>query len=422
MSERPRDNAPFPQIQSLFEDPARDACPGAHPIVASDSEDDPRLRDELEAAAVRAFDLERRGHFHGSFLELRDDAVRRPKQRPKHRAAELAMRWNAARPVVLHGALGTSLQEHARQIKVWTKAHQAIDAEGGLEAFVGARKLQLPKGVEPSEAADPEPVDPERHLGRVNLRDVAHGFDDLWIQGGRLSTHGEDDSIRVRFSFGREVEDDASQDPGRHRAVERIARALVTPTEALHGSEVVRESLATWRGRESFLTQHILYWNAPQGGALFHHDAFDEPDEGAQRGVCYAQLAGRTAWLALSLEDLSLRMRELFTALAEGEMPWLQEELDPEGSEVQSLFELSRDWSALAEELARPGCGRFGAFVNRGPEITSWLADSGHMYLLGPGDVILLPNHGLQRTAMHSVFCASERMTLGLSTAIRDVE
>lgn len=422
MSERTRGAAPFPRIQALFEDPARDSCPGARPIVAVDPEDDPRLLEELEAAAERTFDLERRGRDHGTYLELREDAVLRPKQRPKHRAAELAMRWNAGRPIVLHGALGTSLRDHTRQVKVWTQAAQTLAGEGGLAAFLGARKLQLPGTVELLGASSAEPTDPDRHLGRVDLRDGESGFDDLWIQAGRLSTHGDDSSIRMRFSFGREVEDDASQDEERHRAVERIARALFPPSEALHGSETVTDTLGQLRGRESYLTQHILYWNAPSGGALFHHDAFDEPEEHAQRGVCYAQLAGRTAWLALSLEDLSLRVRELFSALAEGEMPWLREELDPEGSEIRSLFDLSRDWRRLAEELAQPGCGRFGVYVNRGPEITSWLADSGHMFVLGPGDVILLPNHGLQRTAMHSVFCASERMTLGLSTAIRDVD
>jgi hypothetical protein len=57
--------------------------------------------------------------------------------------------------------------------------------------------------------------------------------------------------------------------------------------------------------------------------------------------------------------------------------------------------------------------------VNRGPEFTAWLADAGHAALLGPGDAILLPNHGLRRTAMHSVFCAGEEVAYGLSLAIR---
>jgi hypothetical protein len=57
--------------------------------------------------------------------------------------------------------------------------------------------------------------------------------------------------------------------------------------------------------------------------------------------------------------------------------------------------------------------------VNRGPEFTAWLADAGHAALLAPGDAILLPNHGLRRTAMHSVFCADDDVSYGLSLAIR---
>jgi hypothetical protein len=56
--------------------------------------------------------------------------------------------------------------------------------------------------------------------------------------------------------------------------------------------------------------------------------------------------------------------------------------------------------------------------VNR-PETSAYLADAGHACVLRPGDVLLLPNHGLERTAMHSVWCASERPGYGLSLALR---
>ena len=57
--------------------------------------------------------------------------------------------------------------------------------------------------------------------------------------------------------------------------------------------------------------------------------------------------------------------------------------------------------------------------MNRGPEFTSFLADAGHAYILEAGDAILLPNHGYTRTAMHSVFCASEEAGYSLSLAVR---
>ena len=149
--------------------------------------------------------------------------------------------------------------------------------------------------------------------------------------------------------------------------------------------------------------------------ALFHHDAFDEPPEDRQRGVLFAQLAGRTAWLALSIGDLAERVREFGEALAAGELPWVAGALD----DPEQLVPLLADGAGLLRELALPGCGRLAGLVNQGPDFTCLLADAGHAFVLEPGDALLLPNHGYARTAMHSVFCASDGLTYGLSFALR---
>jgi hypothetical protein len=183
--------------------------------------------------------------------------------------------------------------------------------------------------------------------------------------------------------------------------------------------------LQRFTGRPVRFTQHIAYWNAPQGGALFHHDAFAEDafaeDAFATRqlGVAFVQLAGRTLWLALSIEDLAARVTELVDLLAEGELPWVRAELFAEPDAWREVQALAADRRRLVHELGLPHCGRLHALVNRGPEFTALLADCGHAVLLRPGDVLLLPNHGLERTAMHSVFCADTRPTYGLSLALR---
>ena len=170
-------------------------------------------------------------------------------------------------------------------------------------------------------------------------------------------------------------------------------------------------------------TQHIAYWNSPDGGALFHHDAFaedeEEPSRPGQLGVCFLQLSGRSAWLALSISDLAHRVREFAAHLFEGELPWVGAQVFPDAAAERRLRTVVSDPAALLRELARPGCGLLSPLVNRGPEFTAWLADAGHAAILSPGDAILLPNHGLARTAMHSVFCAGEEVAYGLSTAIR---
>jgi hypothetical protein len=168
------------------------------------------------------------------------------------------------------------------------------------------------------------------------------------------------------------------------------------------------------------LTQAIAYWNAPEGGALFHHDAFFEDGRASgQLGVGYVQLTGSTFWLALSTPDLAERVREFVDLLAAGELRWVRARLAPHAREFGALEQLVADRRALERELGLPGCGRLAALVNHGPEFSALLADAGHAALLHAGDAILLPNHGPALTAMHSVFCAGEETGYSLSLAIR---
>ena len=135
--------------------------------------------------------------------------------------------------------------------------------------------------------------------------------------------------------------------------------------------------------------------------------------------MCYVQVTGRTAWLALSIADLARRVREIAQAMGEGELPWVRAQLLPDEASCRRFERLQADEDALVSELGLPGCGSLAALVNRGPEFTSLLADAGHAFLLEAGDAILLPNHGPGLTAMHSVFCACDEVAYGLSLAIR---
>jgi hypothetical protein len=92
---------------------------------------------------------------------------------------------------------------------------------------------------------------------------------------------------------------------------------------------------------------------------------------------------------------------------------------DPVAGGWKRLKALLADPDRLRRELSRPGCGVLGPLVERGPEFTSFLADSGHGCVLRAGDAILLPNFGLSRTCMHSVFCAGDEVGYSLSMAMR---
>ena len=126
----------------------------------------------------------------------------------------------------------------------------------------------------------------------------------------------------------------------------------------------------------------------------------------------------RVVWVAITTKGLTLlsRIDDKVHAIV---LDRLKHMTGGELKQLSALLEKARDEIATGRELALPGCGLFGPLVNRGPEVTSFLADAGHGYVLEAGDVILLPNHGYTRTAMHSVFCGSDETGYSLSLAIR---
>ncbi|MEM7305661.1 MAG: hypothetical protein AAF682_03270 [Planctomycetota bacterium] len=409
MARQQQSKSPPPQglFRDILLDPERERIPEAAPVVSLGEEDDPAFLSEIRRRQRARIELRRRGEPHGTLAALHPAGLLPPRPRRKRREVIRSQRWRAAQPVLLPG-----VAEPPRGLGRRVEAlHRRLSDPAGLAPWLAERGL--------GPAADPaELFDPERDLDRRLLEGVGGGPAGLWAKTGRLSTHPGDRSLRLRISFGVEGDDDASHDEARQRASGEVGlRALPGAREAL-GPEV-RELLERTAEARLLPSQPIAYWNAPNGGARFHHDAFAE-DAGGQRGVLFWQGHGRTLWLALSVEELGLRVREFLSWLDEGEMPWLREELAPGAADWARLTDVASSRAVLLHELAQPGCGLLGPLVDRGPEFTTYLADAGHAVLLSPGDVLLLPNHGLDRTAMHSVFHAGGEIAYGLSFGLRE--
>lgn len=324
-------------------------------------------------------------------------------------------RWHRARPILLPGLLEHDSAWPA-QAQERLALFESLQRSEGLAEFIANR----PTGDSPHwRPTGPLPLyDPSRDIACLGLE--SHPGKGVWVKSGHLSTFDEDRSLRVRFSTGREGKHDASRDLEGHRRVQALAQQLLPETRTIESTPALLGPLEDWVEGPVFFTQHIGYWNAPGGGALMHHDAFREPLEGGQRGVVYVQLAGRTAWMALSIEDLSRRVIEFVEYMQEGELAWVREDLFPDRETFQWLERMVARFGRVRKELGKPGCGRLGPLVGRGPEFTSLLADAGHAFILEPGDGIVLPNQGLECTCMHSVFCASPDPTYGVSMAVRE--
>ena len=131
------------------------------------------------------------------------------------------------------------------------------------------------------------------------------------------------------------------------------------------------------------LSERILYNNAPDGGAVFHHDA-----EPGQLGVCFSQLQGHTAWLALGKRRLAALLVRTGTC---------------------------RTQRSAMDRLDQGSDRELWRVMNREAGFTAHLAAHGALFVLRAGDSILLPSHGIDDVAWHSVLALGERPSLAHS-------
>ncbi|MDF1837822.1 MAG: hypothetical protein P1V35_08140 [Planctomycetota bacterium] len=387
--------------------PDRVWTPGANPVLSVHGDEDPQEIEAIQPWIRETVRLQRRGVDHGDWLVLNPEAAPAREDHPPE--ALLDERWYEARPILLPGFLKEPEDEAFA-----LERFRTLSGDKGLRAFLTDHIPRLGETFAPG--SNMHLHEAHRDLERIKLG----GDHDLWVKLGRLSSHKKDASLRVRFSFGKEGPDDASRDIERHRLVREVAELLLPDARGLTTDPWLSEHLQRWVGGPVLPTQHIAYFNAPNGGALWHHDGFNEPLEGGQRGVLYTQVAGRTAWLALSIDELCHLVREFLEYMTEGDLPWVRERIAPKPAAFDRLVALAKRFPRLRRELGRPGGGELSGLIHAAPEFTALCADAGHAFLLGPGDGLLMPNHGLEKTVMHTVFCASPGPTYAISTALRE--
>ena len=225
--------------------------------------------------------------------------------------------------------------------------------------------------------------------------DDPEGRDDLWMKAAWLSFDDEDPSLRFRFSFGMDGYDDPGRDLRRQRSALRLCRQWFPEVSVVTESPTLKRRLTRILNISSMVfVEPIVYFNGPNGGAQFHHDV-----ERGHLGVVYAQVTGRTFWLALN-KDALMRHIAAFAAL-------------PAGREVRPFCD------RLDEVLDGVLPEALEVLLNRTPAFVGQLVAAGHGFVLGPGDLLLLPQADRQRCVWHSVFCLGGIMGEGLSLAMR---
>jgi hypothetical protein len=298
--------------------------------------------------------------------------------------------WAAAEPLHFAGALRAALRAHAADIRRTRRLFDRLGAGGEFRREIWrrlARRSGFVAGGASRDLADPKEVEKvHADLPRAGRDGV-----DLWVKLSRISLDARDPSLRIRVSFGSELHDDWRKSPRRARAADALAEAVFPECRALARDGSARRFLRRATRGGVRLSERILFANAPGGGAAFHHDA-----ETGQLGVAYAQLAGRTAWLALPKRELA----GVAARLAAGRL-------------AARLRTARRSLRALDRGL--PPLERL---LNADPRLTRALAAAGRLYVLAPGDLLLLPSPGPDDAAWHSVFALGRRASLALSFGI----
>ncbi len=402
---------PMPKdpLTQMLADPERTPLRGALPVVTVRPDDEADYRDAVMRLESLRVDLERRGRDHGTVVQLL-----RPDLSPPLETSQTQQCWKAAEPFVLREAAPSADEPTAMLPEGWAAADD--EAERFVRWLTDAAVERV--GVEGDR------VDAERDVAKVSCE--ARG---AWAKLGRLSLAPGDASRRLCFGVGTEVDDDDHPELSRHADVWSWACALLPALGRAYTPTLARR-IGAASGRKLQPSNPIVYWNRPNGGALFHHDALpgflpsdadpsEPPPPGRQRGVLYVQGAGTTVWLAASIRSLAERCVEFMRDVVDGGAPWLFDGWVKQGV-WQPLFFATREVDGSLAALARPDAGPLRPLVHGCLEFTGFLIDSGHVAVLQPGDAIALPNHGLERTAMHSVYCGSEGPNVGFSIGLRD--
>ncbi|MFT6100400.1 MAG: hypothetical protein ACJAYF_002958 [Arenicella sp.] len=231
--------------------------------------------------------------------------------------------------------------------------------------------------------------------------------EDLWLKASWLSFHDDDLSLRFRLSFGIDLEEDVAADPFRQQLAAELTDAVFPESSIITENNELIDKLKSILSSDGVrFVERIIYFNGPNGGAYLHHDL-----ERGHAGVVFAQLSGRTFWLALPKQTLIEEIIRFSKSCS-----W------PNSLTLEMRKEMSNlvgDRCYLAEQLDSFANTSLIHLINETEEFVQFLIARGYSTKLEPGDVLLLPQATEQTCCWHSVFCLGDEMGQALSFAIR---
>lgn len=340
-----------------------------------------------------------------------------PPEGSKDQASALHIRWNSSRPQVLPGHCTAAIPNYRNEIE---QAQQLME--------------RIAEGESPADLLE-EPAYSERLLPRFEMLAATSDESDqqeietiefdameedeivgenLWCKCSWLSYEDDDASLRFRFSFGIAGYEDVAADLERQIYAGELTEKIFPESAIISADKKLQQQLCKTLGINRLTyVERIIYFNAPNGGAQFHQDV-----ERGHLGVVFAQLRGRTGWVACAKSEL---MDEVQKFVANKQNHATLQQLLPDASALKELVNVSADRTQLNLWMDDSDNEPLELLLNRCPQFYQQLSDHGHTYILTPGDIILLPQKGINECCWHTVFCLDDFAGEALSFAIREV-
>jgi len=316
---------------------------------------------------------------------------------------KIVQAWNHDDVIYLPGLAVDTIKCHTDDIEcareLMEKALAGVSLADLLESAPIANRLHPPFALVASSTEEHD----EQGIEKVyfDVEDAGKcAAEGLWCKASWLSFHDEDASLRFRFSFGMEGYEDVAADPVRQHWAGVLCDRIFPESAAITENPDILTLLQKILGTKPTFVERIVYFNAPNGGAQFHHDV-----ERGHAGVIYAQITGCTFWLALSKPKL---MDEIVGFL-----------MQTDANAWQKLRQLVANRDALSAYMDESDHETVEALIDRDPAFIQYMIEQDHGFLLRGGDVLLMPQRDLDTCAWHTVFCLDDKPGEGLSFALR---
>jgi len=328
--------------------------------------------------------------------------------------------WLADTAMMLPSLLSRDIEKHALNIK---KSHQLMENvlnSGEITPFLE----QQPYAEALQEHFFIVATSPEEHdeqgiekiyfdaLSSTHQEDEDNVVaEELWCKGSWLSFHDDDASLRFRFSWGMEGYEDVSSDPIKQHWAGELCDVLFPESVVITQNKAILDHLSSVLGKKPSFVERIVYFNAPNGGAQFHHDV-----ERGHAGVVFAQLSGATFWLAIAKPKL---MDEIISFVVNPKNKTVIETMLPQVKDRKTLTKLCESRDALSCYMEEPDHELVEVIIDQCPAFIAQLVDHGFSHTLNAGDVLLLPQRNLDNCVWHSVFTLGDSPGEALSFAVR---